>query len=138
MKTKSEISKRVLNPVVFTKPGTKLSNKFISILPKGGILFSAGLVHEAKVNTYRYCVLAYDEGARAILLQLTSDEEREGIIKLTHRITKNTSLQCGSFFKFFNLDPANIAGRYKVEKNNVRRQGEWMTLYLDEQLKKGN
>ena len=125
-----------LNPIVFTRPGSKLAGNFVTITPRGGFLFSSGFVHAAKLIDYTYCVLAYDKNAKAILLLFTSDNKVTGAIKVTHRVTKNSSLQSSSFFRYFQLSASELNGRYPVEKQHLPRRGEWFVIFLDQRLSK--
>lgn len=128
-----------LNPIIFTQPGTKLGKRFVTITPRGGFLFSAGFVHEEKLTKFQYAVLAYDENSKAVLFSFTIDPQVQGAIKITHRASKNSSLQSGSFFTFFHLDPKQLASRYDVQKRNLPRRGEWYVIFLNEDaIKKPN
>lgn len=126
----------ILNPVVFTQQGTKLSKKFVTITPRGGFLFSAGFVHEGELTKFQYAILAYDENAKAILFSFMNDRQVPGAIKLTHRASRNSSLQSGSFFRFFHLDPEQLTGRYDIEKRNLPRRGEWFVIYINQEKPK--
>ncbi len=124
-----------LNPVVFTTPGTRLSGDFITITPRGGFLFSSGLVHKENITRHKCCILSYDKRARVILLNFNSDSGREGSIKITHRKENNSSIMSGSFFSFFKLNPQELTGRYKAE--TVKLDSDpYLAIYLDKKMPK--
>lgn len=126
----------ILKPEVFKKHGAKLSHKFVTITSRGGFLFSAGFIHNENIDKYSHCLIAFDRNAKAIMFAFKNNDEEEGVIKLTHRETGNTSLQAGSFFQYFGLKPENLKGRYELEKKNISRQGEWYVAFLDNKIQR--
>lgn len=122
------MNKSNLNPVVFTRPGAKLSVKTISISPVGGFLFSAGFVHEEKLQEYSHCILGYDASASAICFQFLKDDKAEGSIKVTHREPGNSSIQSSSFFRFNKLNLSEFAGKYPIHKESIPRRGSHIAI----------
>ena len=127
----------IRNPIFFTSPGVKLAKKFITLTARGGCLFSSGFVHEESLSEFSHGLLAYDQDSGAILFSFTKNSDEPGAIKLTHRKSKNVSLQSGSFFRYFKLNAIELAGRYEqIEKRSLGRKGQWFVIFLDERHEK--
>jgi len=126
-------------PVLFTAPGAKLSGNYSTITRGGGFLFSSGFVHQEKLANYSHCLLYYEEKARAVFFEFTSDSALKEAVKLSYRPkTRNSSIQSRSFFRFFKLNLDEWRGRYPVEKINISRRGNYFAIFLDRKNVKSN
>ncbi len=125
------MSERTVNPVLFTKPRSKLSSKTLTMSPKGGFMFSSGACHEWDLLKYKFCILGYDPVEKAVCFQFVDLADYVGAIKLTIRKAGNLSLQSGAFFAFNRLDPKELAGRYSIVKQDLPEKGTWFVAFLD-------
>ncbi len=128
------MSERTVNPSIFTRPRSKLSTQAVTISIRGGFMFSAGFCHAFDVQKNKHCVLGYDSEEKAICFQFVNTDDSVGAIRMTHRTAGNSSIQSGSFFVYYKLDPKALAGRYPLIQQSVPEKGSWFVAFLDQKV----
>jgi hypothetical protein len=89
----------------------------IGINKSGLIRLSAMFCRITMVTKFKYCLLYYDGGNRAVALKFTNSKE-DGAVTVTKDL-KSATLSAKSFFSTNKLDLLSIAGRYDWQKVNV-------------------
>lgn len=105
--------------VRFTKVGRAYKPK-VSITQSGLIGFNSGAVHKFHINDYKFAILYYSSSENCIGIQLTNNENDEGVCKIRIR-TSGADISARAFFEYFDIDHS-ITNRYDAfldDKQNM-------------------
>ncbi|KKR28458.1 hypothetical protein A3J17_03220 [Candidatus Curtissbacteria bacterium RIFCSPLOWO2_02_FULL_40_11] len=109
---------------VYSRGDTK-----IGINKSGLIRLSSGFCKSTNVTNFKYCVLFYDSGNKAIAFKFINTREN-GVLKIT-RDTTGATVSAKSFFKANKLDLETNAGRYDWGKQTIPNIGDVFIIELD-------
>lgn len=103
----------------------------ISIYERYQIGFPAKFCQDNKIRDFKYVVLFWDAGNRAIGLHFTNDEKEKSKFKINHsKKGYSGMMSVRSFFKTHKIDPRKYRDRYKWEKYNIGRREEVFVIKL--------
>lgn len=111
--------------VKFTETGKSFTPK-ATISPRGMISFNDGSRRKYKLDNYKFCVLYYDGETKKVGVELTNDENSEGVVKLRLRVS-GADIGAKSFIDFFEIAP-NATTMYAVTSGN---EDNWMVIDLN-------
>jgi len=118
---------------VFTSKGAKIRNPWVTITDISAFHFNAAFVHQAAIAKSTHVILGYSPLKKAITFQFTSDPQAEGALTLLQR-PGGSSVGSRSFFNYYFLKPADLAGHYVPKKVKVPRVGELWAINLESKL----
>ena len=85
----------------FTRVGRGYKPK-VSITRSGLLGFNQGAVKHFELDKYDWAILYYDKDGGRIGIELTNDENEEGVCKLRKR-TSGADVSARSFFEFYRI-----------------------------------
>lgn len=111
------------NFIEHTSTGKRFEER-ITITKNNVIGLPTQFYNDNNVSTYKYVVLFYDGGNKAVGVTFTNDVNAQGKIS----ITKNNQGYGGhivatSFFKANKIDTKRFSGRYEYDKQPLRSLG---------------
>lgn len=120
----------------FEGKNTRLENR-ITITKSNQIGFPTKFYQDNGIKNFKYVLLFWDAGNRAIGIHFTNNEKEENTVKIIHS-TKGYggSVLARSFFRTYGIDPQKNRGRYEWEKYNLTGTGEVFVIKLKEPAKK--
>jgi hypothetical protein len=99
----------------FTHKGSKVSKIFVTVLPRGGLSFSSGAVHDFQLDRFNFIWLGYSNKSNRIRLKFNNDrtiEDNMGLVKTSSSMTCNAV----SFFSWYGLDTDKFSARYELRE----------------------
>lgn len=120
---------RKLKPEVFDNPTSRSKTKYVSISPKGTIIFSQGSVMDFNIHKANFVRLAYDAQEKAICLKFL-EHPALGSCKITKPKLGSVRINRRQFFDHYDIVPTEVT-RYFATKENIEGSGEWLVIYLD-------
>lgn len=102
----------------FESTGGKYETR-ISITGSRSISFPTKFYQDNNIKKYKFVVLFYDEGQKAIGLKFTDDENEPHKYTLIKSDNYGASIVSTSFFKKYNLDPKKYKGKYDWKRPNT-------------------
>jgi len=100
----------------FTKRGRSFRPK-LTIRVRGQMAFNNGAVHKFNLDKYNYVVLYMSSDKNKIAIQLTNDQNEEGIIKLVKK-PGNYCFSGRSFLDFYGIDYSK-SEHYDIEQHEA-------------------
>jgi len=85
----------------FTRTGRGYKPK-VSVTKNGMIGFNQGSVQRFKLEDYQYAILYFDKENKRIGVELSNDENEEGVCKLRQR-TSGADVSAKAFFDFYGI-----------------------------------
>ena len=101
--------------IKYTEKGRSYAAR-TSISKTGMLSFSDGACKRFKMGDYKFVVLYYDPDTQRVGVELTNDEQAEGVKKLRHRAT-GADVAAKSFVDFFNIG-VRATTTYEVGKDD--------------------
>jgi hypothetical protein len=115
------------------KGGKGKQESVITIQKPNSLGFSSQFYQDNIVNEFKYAILYYDSGNRAIGIKLTNNEEEENKYCIAHAKKGHAgSIVSKSFFKTNNIDPYKYVTRYHWEKERFDGIGDLFIIKLQE------
>ncbi len=102
----------------------------ITITGSYSIGFPTKFYNDNKIKDFKFAVLFWDPGNRAIGIQFTNDENETGKIKIARTENYGANIAVKSFFTKNDLDSKKMKGRYDWEKVNQPGAGELFVIKL--------
>ncbi len=120
----------------FEGKNVRLENR-ITITKSNQIGFPTKFYQDNGIKDFKYVLLFWDEGNRAIGIHFSNNEKEENKFKIMHS-TKGYggSVIARSFFRAYGIDPQKYRGRYEWEKYNIVGTGEVFVIKVEEADKK--
>ncbi len=87
------------------------------------------------VRNFKYAVLFWDEGNRAIGINFTNEPEK-GCFKVIHNQKYGGQVVARSFFRGNDINTEKYRGRYEWEKYEMEGIGDLFVIKLEERSKK--
>lgn len=109
----------------------------ISVTSSNSFGFPRKFFKDNKIGRYKYVVLYYDRGNKAIGFYFTSSEEEKHKFSIIRsKQGYGGSVVATSFFKTYNLNPRLYRGKYDWEKKKIEGIGELFIIKLRERKPK--
>jgi hypothetical protein len=118
---------------IFTSKGAKIKNPWVTLTDNSAFIFNAAFVHQASITKYTHVILGYSPLKKMVTFQFTSDADAEGALTVVHR-PGGASIGSRSFFNYFFLNVAELAGRYVPKRIKLPKIGDVWTIDLDSKL----
>lgn len=119
----------------FENVRVRLENR-ITITKSNSIGLPMKFYQDNGIKNFKYAVLFWDEGNRAIGIYFTNGEKEGSKFTVIHSQKYGGSIVARSFFRTHNIDPKIYHGRYEWEKYNLEGIGEIFVIKLRKQGKK--
>lgn len=123
----------------FESVGSRFGAVWVSITERGSLILSAGFAHKAKLRGEggpTHAILSYSGSNKSIIVDFTSDSEAPGALKLTK--AGNITITSTSFWKYFDLDPKPMVGRYPIKKVKIPKRGSVWVVTLSDKIDSTN
>lgn len=114
----------------FQEKNSRLESRITITRKSYSIGFPTQYYRDNKVNEFKYVVLYYDIGNKAIGIHFTNDQSEKHKFVIHHSDQYGGSIVARSFLRSNNLDPEKYHGRYNWEKQNVEGIGEMFIIKL--------
>lgn len=118
----------------FDKKNIRLEDR-ITITKSNSIGFPQKFYLDNDISNFRYVVLFWDKENKAIGINFTNQEEKNGF-KIIHNPKYGAQVVVRSFLKENEIDPKIYHGRYRWEKYNLEGIGEIFVIKLEQNNKK--
>lgn len=119
----------------FTGRNAKFEER-ITITKSNTIGFPSKFYDNNGIKDFKFVVLYWDEGKRAIGIQFSNSEEEKDKFSILHsKQGYGASVIARSFFRSNNIKPELYAGRYNWKKHDVAGVGELFVIDLAEKAK---
>ena len=103
----------------FTRVGRGYKAK-VSITRSGLLGFNQGAVKHFELDKYDWAILYYDKDGGRIGIELTNDENEEGVCKLRKR-TSGADVSARSFFEYYRINYEKTS-RHDAEWNDTENK----------------
>lgn len=131
---KKQVKEEAWNDLeIFTSKGAKIKDPWVTVTDTSAFHFNAAFVHRATITKSSHVILGYSPIKKSITFQFTSDSQAEGALTLVQR-PGGSSVGSRSFFNYYFLNPAELAGRYTPKKIRIPRIGEVWAINLESKL----
>lgn len=121
----------VYNFQKFEGRNIRLENR-ITITKSNSIGFPSKFYNDNKIKDFKYVVLYWDGGNKAVGIKFTNDENEKSKFTIIHsKIGYGGSVVARSFFKLYEIDPKVYHGRYDWEKQNIDGIGEVYAIKIE-------
>jgi hypothetical protein len=121
----------VYNFQKFEGRNIRLENR-ITITKSNSIGFPSKFYNDNKIKDFKYVVLYWDGGNKAVGIKFTNDENEKSKFTIIHsKIGYGGSVVARSFFKLYEIDPKVYHGRYDWEKQNIEGVGEVYAIKIE-------
>lgn len=105
----------------------------ITITKSNSIGFPQKFYRDNGIKNFRYVVLFWDEGNKAVGVYFTNDEKEKNKFTIIHsKKGYGGGVVVRSFFRMYNIDPKIYHGRYEWGKYNLEGVGEIFVIKLKE------
>lgn len=120
----------------FTNLHQRQENR-ISVTSSNSFGFPRKFFNDNKIGRYKYVVLYYDRGNKAVGFYFTSSEEEKYKFSIIRsKQGYGGSVVATSFFKTYNLNARLYRGKYDWEKKKIEGIGELFIVQLKERKPK--
>ena len=117
------------------KTGARLGSYYFSITANGSIAIHSGFYYQQNLAQYQSAAILYDKEQKLIGIEFSKDEVKDGYLKLHHsKSGKNASIGARLFFKFYQIIPTDLQGRYKPTKIESSTGKETFMIDLSEKV----
>ena len=83
------------------------------------------------IEKFKYAVLFWDSGKRAIGIRFTNDDTDKNRFSITHNANGyGGSIVARSFFRLYGIDPKKVFGRYEWSKYPIDGVGDVFVIQL--------
>ena len=104
----------------------------ITITKSNSIGFPSKFYNNNKIKDFKYVILYWDGGNKAIGIKFTNEESEKSKFTIIHsKIGYGGSVVARSFFKMYEIDPKVYHGRYDWEKQNIEGVGEVYAIKIE-------
>lgn len=115
----------------FNSQHSRIEDRITITKSSYSIGFPTKFYEENKIKNYKYVVLFWDEGNKAIGIHFTNDEQEKKRFSVSHsKQGYGGGLSVRSFFKVNGIDPQIYHGKYNWEKHQLPGTGEIFVIKL--------
>lgn len=105
----------------------------ITVTRSHAIGFPTKFYTDNGIKNFKYVLLFWDAGNKAIGIHFTNGEEEKSRFTIMHsKIGYGGSIIARSFFRSYDIDPKKYRGRYQWEKKSLEGVGEVYVIKLRE------